>query len=528
MKELLKNKKVITVAAAVVLTAAFIFATYGLWLYEQPKFQDVVVELGTDTVKVEQFLTEYANPRKVSFGSDVSQIDLNQACENELILRHGNQVETVTLQVVDTTAPQVAFATELVFPADHVLTAEDFVVSVEDFAQTTVEFAAEPVIPADYADVTVTVRVTDASGNQVEQECTASFTWLRETVALEYGDTLELADVLVFPEQDGALVLQEDLDLINSAEPGEYTITSTNDVKTVECTVTVADTQGPVLQVQDVKRYPDEPCDVDAFLVSVEDVSGDVEVRLMTELTFDELGIQSVIIEAEDIYGNITQAETSLSITNDHVAPKLKGVEDLTVDKHTQIDYLEGITATDNIDPECKIQVDASGVDVAAAGTYYAVYTVTDSSLNTTTVKRKITVNHDEEDTKALVQSIAAQLSDDPEEIRDYVRTISYSTNWGGDDPIWYGFTKGSGNCYVHAMCLQALFNEKGIENQLIWVTSKSRPHYWLIFKMGDVWRHIDATPTRNHMVYSIMTDQQRLASLSGRKWDFDAWPACE
>lgn len=527
MKELLKNKKVI-IAAAVVLAAAIIFGAYSIWLYQQPKFQNVTVELGTDTVKVEQFLTEYANPKRVSFGSDVSQIDLNQACENELILRHGNQEETVVLQVVDTTAPVAEFATDLVFQADHVLTPEDFVVSVEDFAVTTLAFAEEPQMPYDCSDITVTVLVTDASGNSVQGECTAGFTWLRETVALEYGDTLELADVLVFPEEDAEMIAQEELDFINSAEPGEYVITSTNDVKTVECVVTVADTLGPVLEVTDVKRYPGDTCDVEAFLVSAEDVSGQVEVRLMTELTFDELGIQEVVIEAEDIYGNITQVQTHLSITNDHEAPKLQGVEDLTVDKHTEIDYLEGITATDNIDPECKIEVDASGVDVDAAGTYYAVYTVTDNSLNTTTVKRKINVNHDEEDVKALVQSIAAQLSDDPEEIRDYVRTISYSTNWGGDDPVWFGFTKGTGNCYVHAMCLQALFNEKGIENQLIWVTSKSRPHYWLIFKMGDVWRHIDATPTRNHMVYSIMTDKQRLASLGGRKWDFDAWPACE
>ena len=146
--------------------------------------------------------------------------------------------------------------------------------------------------------------------------------------------------------------------------------------------------------------------------------------------------------------------------------------------------------------------------------------------MNTTTVKRKITVNHSEEDVKALVKDIADQLSSDPEEIRDYVRTIRYSTNWGGDDPVWYGFTKGSGNCYVHAHCLKAIFDEKGIESQMIWVNNKT--HYWLIVKIGDVWRHIDATPTRGHMVYSLMTDEERAATLSGRNWDRDAWPACE
>ena len=59
----------------------------------------------------------------------------------------------------------------------------------------------------------------------------------------------------------------------------------------------------------------------------------------------------------------------------------------------------------------------------------------------------------------------------------------------------------------------------------MIWVTNKS--HYWLIVKINGQWKHIDPTPSRLHGKYSLMNDEQRLSTLSGRKWDTSQWPAC-
>ena len=36
----------------------------------------------------------------------------------------------------------------------------------------------------------------------------------------------------------------------------------------------------------------------------------------------------------------------------------------------------------------------------------------------------------------------------------------------------------------------------------------------------------MDSTPDRNHRKISIMNDEQRLSTLSGRTWDRSAWPA--
>ena len=178
------------------------------------------------------------------------------------------------------------------------------------------------------------------------------------------------------------------------------------------------------------------------------------------------------------------------------------------------------------LDGACAVKVNTSNLKLDKAGTYYITYTARDKSGNVATARRKVVVEHDKEDTRALVKSIAAKLSSNPESLRDYVRSkVRYSTSWGGSDPVWYGFNNWSGNCYVHALCLQALFNEKGISSQLIWVTNKS--HYWLLVNIGGTWKHIDSTPSSLHGRYSLMNDAQRYETLSGRDWDRTKWPAC-
>ena len=104
-------------------------------------------------------------------------------------------------------------------------------------------------------------------------------------------------------------------------------------------------------------------------------------------------------------------------------------------------------------------------------------------------------------------------------------KNIKYNSNWGGDDPIWYGYKNKKGNCYVHAKILEALLKEKGFKTQIIWVTDKS--HYWNLVYVDGAWRHIDSTPGTKHPKY-LMTDEQRYKNLQGRDWDRTKWPKCE
>ena len=521
-----KKAVITTWVFAVLLSIIAVLFAHQVWFSKQWKFRDVTVELGTETLGISQFMTKYALPHRVGFVSDVSTIDLGKVGTTELTMSHGPKLEKVTLTVEDTTAPKVTFQEKLVKLTDYVPQPEDFILEATDLSEIKIYFLEEPAVSGEYEEVTVTVVVEDAYGNQTTGSSILSYVWMTDTFVLEYGQQLTKEDIMCDVEKDGHLVNQEDIDAINASPLGTYTIVSSTESRTLECVVTVQDTMGPVLELKDVQVYLNGSANLKDFLVSANDASGVKEVRLVTELKFDTVGEQKIIVEAEDIYGNISQQEVSLFVTTDMTPPVIKGLTNMTVAKHSSPDFLKGVTATDDKDGKCVVKVNTSSLNMSKAGTYYITYTAKDKSGNTATAKRKVTVEHDQEDTKALVKSIAAGLSSNPESLRDYVRNrISYNTNWGGSDPVWYGFTNRVGNCYVHALCLQALFNEKGISSQLIWVTDKS--HYWLLVNIGGTWKHIDPTPSSLHGRYSLMSDAQRYETLSGRDWDRTKWPEC-
>lgn len=527
MKALTRSKYAIIFVAIFTVIVSLIL---GAMLHKsfQPKFRDLTVELGTESIRVSDFLAPHVKNGKVSFVSDPGAIDLNRVGSTPVTLRYGTQQQTVTFTVVDTTAPAAVFVERLETDINHLPQASDFVTGFQDEDSVNIRFETPLSIPKDYTDQVVTVVVEDASGNAVSQDCVVAYTWLKQEFHLEYGEALTKADMLLDPLRDDSLIDQAAVDAVNEGETGTYEVPSTLGGKTLICSVIVADTQGPALQLKDVQVRLGRDAKLDDFIDSVDDISGVADVRYVTEPDFSTESKQVIVIEAVDTLGNISTQEATLWIATDFYAPVIYGAEKtLSVEKHSTPDYLEGVTAHDTNSGDCEVTVDASNVDLTKAGTYYITYYSTDNSGNTASIKRAVIVEHDEEDTLALVKSIAANLSDDPEKLRDYVRyNVGYNTNWGGDDPVWYGFTRRVGNCYVHALCLQALFDEKGIESQLIWVTDKS--HYWLIVKIGDTWRHIDATPGTRHTRYSLMTDQQRFWTLSGRDWDRESWPKCE
>ena len=493
--------------------------------YCRPRFHDLTVELGTETINIESFMTEFADVTNAGFVTDLSAVDISSAGSIPLTLRSGSKNETVTLTLEDTTPPKVEFISHLEETPDYEPDPYDFVASCYDLSPVTAYFVGNVVVPLNYEDQSFTVVVEDTSGNSVSQECSLSIVWMKSEYTLELGELLSKEDLLFNPERDDYTLNQDDIDAVNQSGLGEYTISSLVDENV--CRVRVVDTTPPELVLTDVSVFQGEKVTLDSFVESCSDISGDVEIRFMTQPDVDTLGAQSIMIEATDVNGNTTTSTAALAVVKDKTPPVIKGLSTLRVKKRSTPDYLSGVSAVDKVDGVCEVSYDSTGVDLTTAGTYYVIYTAQDKDGNTAKVKRTVVVEHNQEDTDALVDSIAAGLSSDPEAIRDYVRnTVKYNHNSGGEDPVWYGFTNKLGDCYVHALCLQSLLTKKGYETQLIWVTDKS--HYWLIINLDGVWRHIDATPGRLHTKYSLMTDEERYSILQGRNWDRSAWPKCE
>ena len=104
------------------------------------------------------------------------------------------------------------------------------------------------------------------------------------------------------------------------------------------------------------------------------------------------------MIEAVDKYGNSVEKVCTLTRRKDTDGPVFSGLSDLTVAKNATINYRKGVKAVDAKDGEREFYVDSSDVDVSKAMNYYATYTSEDTKGNKTTKKRKITVDHDQED----------------------------------------------------------------------------------------------------------------------------------
>lgn len=498
---------------------------YAGWLYQQPKFHDMTIELGSQLPATDQFLTEYANPEKVQLVTPVAEIDLALVGQQQLTFQHGRKQETVNLTIQDTTAPVLKLR-EVHADIKEVLTPGDFVEETSDLSGCVVAFAEPLAKPESYGEAAAQIMAKDAYGNTTVGESRIFYVWMKDTYTLELGDQLKKSDLLMNPEQDADLLDQRMLDRVNLEGVGTHVVVSRDGDLACQCTVTVQDTTPPELELKKVEVYLNGYASKKSFIASVSDASGEITTRLLTKLTFDSFGTQTVVIEAEDAYGNVTTKKTTLSVVRDTTPPTFSGMTNMKVEKNSAPDFGSGVAAYDNKDGRVSFTYDASAVDLTKAGVYFVTYYAVDEAGNTGTGRRKVEVNHDAADTTALVNSIAATLPANAEAIRDYVRnTIAYNTNWGGKDPVWYGFTNKVGNCYVHALCLQRLLSAKGFATQLIWTTC--RTHYWLIVNIGGTWYHIDATPVGKHTTYSLMTDDMRYATLSGRNWDRTAWPVC-
>ncbi|MBQ4289104.1 MAG: transglutaminase domain-containing protein [Clostridia bacterium] len=510
---------------ALLIVAGLAFGGYEYWYYQKPKFQGTSIELGEELPEIGEFLTEYAKPDKVRMVTGKDDIDLKLVGEQDIVFVQGNKEETVKLTITDTTAPKVSLK-DVYATINDDIKPEDFIDSIEDYSETSVEFTEPLKKPDSYSNVSVELKVTDKYGNETKATGNVFYVWMYKEHILELGTELTKEDLLLDPERDAELLSQEQLDVINGSPVGEYRIVSRDGRQSCDCTVKVVDTTPPELELNKVKVYVGEAVRKSAFVKSTEDISGEVTTTIVTKTDTSKAGTYTIKVEAKDASGNVTTKETTLEVVKDTVPPKFSGLKELSVKKNSTPDYRKGVSAKDEKDGNVDFSYDAGNVDTGKAGTYYVTYTATDKAGNKASQKRKIIVNHDKADTDELVASIASGLSSSPEAIRNYVKNnVKYSSNWGGDDPIWYGFKNKSGNCYVHAQCFMAILRKKGIPCKLIWTTNKT--HYWVMVQVGGSWKHMDATPSSLHGRYLYMNDAQRYETLSGRDWDRTAWPPC-
>ena len=380
---------------AVLLLALLGWMGYTVWCDSQQVFHDVTIELGqTTSLSIRDFLTPLGNPARASFVTDPTSVDLTKVGRSSLTLKHGTQRKVVNLIVEDTTPPSVEVLPEFtVSVTDPLPQAGALVEKVIDLSQVRVYYAADPVTPDDYADTTVTIVVEDTSGNQTQGQCLFHFTgWLLESCTVELGNAPTPELLLANPEKDAGLLKQAELQEA-AASLGEHTLTVTTGRASAKCTVTVRDTTPPSLELRNVHRFPGKEVTAEDFVVSAEDISGKPVISAVQLPDPYAEGAHTITIEAADSSGNVTRKEATLWISGDEDPPIIQGADkELTVQKDSSPNLLEGVSATDETDGKCDVTVDTSGLDLSKPGSYSVTYSAMDKSGNTAACQRTIIV----------------------------------------------------------------------------------------------------------------------------------------
>lgn len=524
-----KSNKPAIIILAVAIIYLIISVSLMILMVFGKKFKDISVEIGTNLPDKSQFVVKEKYVENAEIITDLSNIDINKVGSYEVQLAHKGTVQRVMLHLVDTTKPEVTFK-DVFKNVDYEINPKDFVEKMSDLSELTVELESIPDI-SEYGEYPVKVIVRDESGNETIGESKLIINWLRTSFTLELGKELKKSD-LVDVELDGDKINQKEIDKINDSPVGEYKIDVELKGKTYTTTITVQDTKAPTLTLKDVTVYIGQTKNItkNSFIVKAEDESGKVTTTMKTTLDSKKKGTQEVEIEAIDKNGNKVTKKAKYILKEDDVGPVFYGLSDKTVEKHSTVNYTSGVSAKDAIDGKVEFTVDSSKVNTSKAGTYYATYTAKDSKGNKTTRKRKIIVNHDQEDTNAKFNSFYNQYNMGSKSVLGIVETvrnkIGYNSSWGGSDPVWYGLTNKAGNCYVHAMLVSKALTKKGITNQII--HTKDKTHYWNLVYTNGVWRHYDATPGGHLIGPATDAEKYESPSMKHRDWNRDAYPKAE
>lgn len=479
---------------------------------------EVVLEVGSK-ISMKDFYKLGFVYNKPKFVSNIKKIDTDKVDDYVIKIKTSKKNYNVSLKMVDTTAPKVVFK-DFVAGINYAVNPADFIESMEDYSDITVSILND-VSTSVLGKHNIKLKVSDSFSNSVIDTRVLNITILKENYELEKGDILKKEDIL-FDTNFKSYIKDEEIDLINKGDVGKYKISFKVDDNEYTCNINKKDTNSPELSVKNVIAYINDELTINSFIQKVSDYS-DYTISMIGNLDTSKERDSTVSITATDVYSNSVTKEVALKVKKDNDPPGINGLGNVTVNKYAKVDYYSGVSCYDAHDGSLAVKL-VSGINTSQYGTQYATYSCTDKSGNVKTSKRQYYVNHDSTDTHNKLVSYAQKAGKDPRSILYYVRgLVKYSSNWGGNDPVWFGLTNYQGNCYVHALIYQQMLDYYGYNSRLIWVTDKS--HYWVLVNMEGGWKHCDPTPTARHEKVTCVNDAVRYANLQGRNWDRSNWP---
>ncbi len=213
-------------------------------------------------------------------------------------------------------------------------------------------------------------------------------------VTVEVGEEIHAADFLVW-KLPLPVELETDLTQIDLTVPGEHRVFLRWCGMRKESVLCVQDTVAPAGAARLVTTYSTRMPDAAELVKDVADATP-VTIAYETVPDLTQEGEQQVWLTLTDLGGNVTRLNTTLTVLIDQEPPVISGVKNRIYYVGTELNLLDGVTASDNMDPAPVLTVDDSQVVLDVEGTYPVAYFAQDESGLATTVVAQITVIRDE------------------------------------------------------------------------------------------------------------------------------------
>ena len=355
----------------------------------------------------------------------------------------------------------------------------------------------------------------------------------REPVAfLELGDTAATAESLLGKDFADAVFSQP---LTDFTQVGTYPVTVTVSGKPVPFTLYVRDTTAPVVELRSPAQFSiHQEVTPEDFVVSCKDASP-VTFSFNTPPDTSSEGTNTASILATDVQGNSHTYEAVYTVSGDGNAPVFAGIGDMRTLVKMPVNYLRGVTATDETDGELPVDVtEPEGFDITKAGDYTITFTAKDSAGNiaTQTANLKVLPNLDEVDTLTeddvyrIGEAIVKTLWDPDDEtitpqkkarkLYRYAQDhMMYKDN--KDIKPWHiaaaiAMYRNYGDCRNYYAFAKLMYDCGGFENMQVARVCKSdkeSKHFWNLVKIDGSWYHCDTTPRVGRSDFFMMTDAQ-------------------
>ena len=239
---------------------------------------------------------------------------------------------------------------------------------------------------------------------------------------------------------------------------------------------------------------------------------------------------------------------TTQAWVNDTTAPVIDGEAKIFVSVGSTVKYKSYIFVEDDTDPDPKVTIDNSGVDLSKEGTYEVIYTVTDASGNSASRTVTVVVGATEEPDvdESVIYAKADEVLDEiiDDDMTDlqkvfavfyYVReTFTYvkdNNYWEYKQEAYNMMTTLHDNCYANVCVSKLLLERLGFESFMITgeMGYVDEHHYWNMVSIdgGETWYHYDSawwTWQYDEPPMCMMTDEfaMELSDAHGGIFDYD------